>query len=57
MCSVFVSTLRDCNFSFIDLFGKKVLIDFALLGTKQDDALLAFKSARKIIYESQGIQG
>jgi hypothetical protein len=55
MCTVFVSILRDCNFSFIDLFGRKVLIDFALLGTKQDDALLAFKSARKIIYESRRI--
>ncbi|WP_316753735.1 hypothetical protein [Pedobacter gandavensis] len=48
--SVFVGMLKDCTPAVIDLVGKKVYLDFALLGHRQDDIALAFEDARQIIF-------
>ncbi len=49
MTTVLVNLLFHCTESFIDLYAKKIFVDFLLLGEKQDIALMALYSAKEII--------
>ena len=49
MTTVLVNLLLYCNEAFIDLYAKKIYVDFLLFGKKQDIALLAIQNAKQII--------
>ncbi|RYE55646.1 MAG: hypothetical protein EOP48_09765 [Sphingobacteriales bacterium] len=52
MTNVIVNILTLCTEELIDLFGRKLYFDFALLGQKQDIAVKAFFNAKNIILSS-----
>jgi hypothetical protein len=53
LTAALIGILKDCAEAVIELFGRKIFLEFRLLGTRQDDILLAFSDAKIIISELQ----
>ena len=53
LTTALISILKCCTQAVIELFGRKIILEFRLLGTRQDDILFAFSDAKIIISELQ----
>ncbi|RZL63110.1 MAG: hypothetical protein EOO93_08085 [Pedobacter sp.] len=48
-----VNLFKDCTETLIDLFATKLYMQFDILGTRQDDAMLAYNDAKIIVLENR----